>query len=224
MAADKLQPVQVEVAAQLAALDDATLGAGKRQRLDGAVGKYIASRQDKAWDAQSQAELGWMLALTGSADDSAAAFAAARGLDAKLPALYLREAEAAEALGHTERIEGILQEGLQQLPGNTALLTALGNEYMRQGNQDGALGQFRSANASDPTDPDAAFACAGLLAMEGEHQAASAVLATALAAQPWNQALLLAQLGELGALGDPGASELQARIQAVYPWLLAPAG
>lgn len=223
---DKLQAVQIEVARLLAGLPMDTLNEDGQREFAKCIDRYIGSQDDKAWLAQSHINKGWMYGMRGLAGESEAAFAEAEKLEADNAELYLKRAEAAEALGNSDAIEGVLNAGLKRLPGDARLLVALGDDYMRRDMRSEALASFRQAYEKDPGLIGTAYGYAGVLAMESQHDAAVKVLQDALLLLPFNHSLLQALQGELTLLGnDAAANETAARLREYYPWLKgAPSG
>ena len=221
---DKLQAVQMEVGRLLAGLSTEGMSEDGQQVFARCIDRYIASQGDKPWLASSHVNMGWMYGMRGMQTEADEAFAEAARLDPRNVDLYLRRAQVVLQSGNESAVEDILQQGLKQLPGNTLLRNALGNDYMRRDMQTEALAVFKQAYEADPANADAAYGYAGVLAMESRHGEARRVLEDAIKRHPWNQVLLLSLHAELLLLDDSAAAdEVAGRLNQYYPWMQVPA-
>jgi thioredoxin-like negative regulator of GroEL len=141
---DPVRAVRIEAAGALAGARERLSGQA-RLALDAAAREYAAAQRAVESRPEAHANLGNFAAASGQLQEALEHYGQALAMEPGFTAARLNMADVLRRLGHEDRSEALIREGLQRDPDDAALRHALGLLLVRTGRADAGLAELTAA-------------------------------------------------------------------------------
>jgi predicted CXXCH cytochrome family protein len=204
---DPLKAIRIEAASLLAATPADQLNAAQRASFERASAEYVAGQRYNADRAEARVNLGTFYANRGDAAKAEAEIKAAIALDRGFVPAYVNLADLYRVQGRDAEGEGVLRDGLKQVPKSAMLHHALGLVLVRLKRTDSALAELEQATALEPGNARFSYVYAVALHSTGKTDAAIKRLEKASTAHPNDREILEALVSFHQARGERTAAD-----------------
>jgi len=204
---DPLKAIRIEAASLLAAIPAEQLGVEQRASFERAGAEYVASQRYNADRAEARVNLGTFYANRGDAAKAEPEIKAAIALDPGFVPAYVNLADLYRVQGRDAEGEGVLRDGLKQVPKSATLHHALGLVLVRLKRTDAALAELEQATVLEPGNAHFSYVYAVALHSTGKPDAAIKRLEKTSAAHPNNREILEALVSFHQARGERTAAD-----------------
>lgn len=204
---DPVRGVRVRAAMLLAAMPPSARPAANRRAFDAASEEFIAAQRLNADRPEARTELGVFFARQGRVPDAEGEYKAALRLNPQFAPALVNLADLYRQTNRDAQGMATLYEGVRVLPGNAALLHALGLAMVRaKSPTEETLGVLRKAAELAPDNARYGYVHAVALHSSGNREGALAALRLVLARHPADRDTLAALIVYEQEAGNVGAA------------------
>jgi len=205
---DPLRVVRIEAAAVLADVPLTAASGEQRAAFDRAAAEYVEAERYNADRADARTNLGSFEARRGDTAGAERELLAAIALDPLQVPPYINLADLYRALGREADVEGVLRDGLRQVPKSAALHYSLGLALVRAKRSAQALSELAKAAALDPANARFAYVYGVALYSAGRGDEALGILVSASAKHPADTDILAALASFYRERGDSAKAQV----------------